>query len=104
MSAPAQLIVTTRVAIVIKMATFMPVLVVVCVQFCLIARVGTALFIQVLGVLTMNATRLEVLVFALGGTLPAVAFVVAATAIVTELALLPLAMLMMVGAAIASIV
>jgi hypothetical protein len=86
------------------MATFMPVLVVVCTQFCLIVRFGRALFVRVLGVLAMDATGLEVLVFALGETLPVLAFVVAATAIVTELVLLALAMLTMMVAAIASIV
>jgi hypothetical protein len=52
-----------------------------------------ALFVQVLGMLAMDATGLEVHVFALGGTLPVVAFVLAATAIVAELVLLALAML-----------
>ncbi len=65
---------------------------------------GTALFVQVLGVLAVDATGLEVLVFALGGTLPVVAFVVAMTAIVVELVLLVLAMLMMMVATVASIV
>jgi hypothetical protein len=94
MSAPVGLTVATRVAIVIIMATFVPALV-VCVQFCLIARVGTALVVRVLGVLAMDATGLEVIVFVLGGTLPVIAFVLAATAIVAELALLALAMLTM---------
>jgi hypothetical protein len=67
MSALARLIVATRVAIVIAMATFVPALVVVCARFCLIARVGTALFVQVLGVLAVDAIGLEVLVFVLGG-------------------------------------
>jgi hypothetical protein len=93
MSAPAGLIVATRVAIVIIMATFVPALVVVCAQFCLIAWVGTALFVQVLGVLAVDATGLEVLVFALWGTLPVVAVVVV-TAIIAELVLLASAMLM----------
>jgi hypothetical protein len=86
------------------MATFVPVLVVICAQFCLIARVGTALFVQVLGLLAVDATGLEVLVFVLRGTLPVIAFVVATTAIVAELALLALAMLTMMVAAVASIV
>jgi hypothetical protein len=42
--------------------------------------------------LAVDATGLEVLVFAFGGTLPVVTFVVAATAVVAELALLMLAM------------
>ncbi len=104
MIAPAQLIVATCVAIVVIMTAFVPVLVVVCAQFCLIARVGTALFVRVLGVLAVDATGLEVLVLALGGTLPAVAFVVAATAIVAELALLASAMLTTMVAAVASII
>jgi hypothetical protein len=86
------------------MATFVPALVVLCTQFCLIARVGMALSVQVLGVLAMDATGLEVLVFALGGTLPVVAFVIATTAAIAELALLTLAMLTMMVAAVASIV
>jgi hypothetical protein len=86
------------------MATFVPALVVVCAQFCLIMRAGMALFIQVLGVLAVDVTGLEVLVFTLGGTLPVVAFVVATTAIIAELALLVLAMLTTMVATIASIV
>jgi hypothetical protein len=86
------------------MATFVPALVVVCTRFCLIARVDMELFVLVLGVLTVDATGLEVLVFALGETLPVVAFIVAATAIVAELALLGLAMLTTMVAAIASII
>jgi hypothetical protein len=75
--------------------TFVPALVVVCAQFLmhLVAWVGTALLVQVLGMLAMDATGLEVLVFALGGTLPVIVFVVAVTAIIAELALLTLAML-----------
>ncbi len=61
-----------------------------------------ALFVQILGMLAENATGLEVLVFALGGTIPVVAFVIAATAVITELALLASAMLMTVVAAITS--
>ncbi len=45
--------------------------------------------------LAVDATGLEALVFVLGGTLPVVAFVVTATAIVAELALLVPAMLTM---------
>jgi hypothetical protein len=86
------------------MATFVPVLVVVCAQFCLIARVGTTLFVRVLELLAMDATGLEVLIFALGGTLPVVAFIVAATAAVAELALLASAMLTMTVATVALIV
>jgi hypothetical protein len=63
-----------------------------------------ALFVRVLGVLAVDGIGLEVLVFALGGTLPVVAFVVAMTAVITELALLALAMLTMMVAAVASIV
>ena len=105
MRVPAQLIATTCVAIII-VVTFMPALVVVCAQFlmCLVARIGTALFIRVLGMLTVDATGLEVLVFALGGTLPVVAFVVAATAIIGELGLLAAAMLTTMLAAVVSIV
>jgi hypothetical protein len=104
MSAPAQLIVTTRVAIVVVMATFVPALVVVCTQFCLIARVDTALFVQVLGVLTVDATWLEVLVFVLGGTLPVVAFVLTTTAVIAELVLLTSSMLITMVAAVSLIV
>jgi hypothetical protein len=86
------------------MATFVPALVVVCTRSCLIARIDTELFVLVLGVLTMDATGLEVLVFALGETLPVVAFIVAVTAIVAELALLGLAMLTTMVAAVASII
>jgi hypothetical protein len=104
MGAPTQLIVATHVAIVVIMATFVPAFVVVCAQFCLIAQIGTALFIQVLGVLAGDATGFEVLVFALRGTLPVVVFVVAMTAIITELVLLVLAMLTTMVAAVALIV
>jgi hypothetical protein len=100
-----RLIVTTCVAIVDVLATFVPALVVdVCAQFCLIARVGMALFVQVLGVLAVDATGLEVLFFMLGGTLPVIASVVAATAIIPELALPALAMLTTMVAAIALII
>jgi hypothetical protein len=58
----------------------------------------------VLGALAVDATWLEVLVFALGGTLPVVAFVVAATAVVAELALLASAMLTMMVAVVVLIV
>jgi hypothetical protein len=105
MRAPARLIVATCVAIVVVM-TVMLAPVVVCVQFwmCLIAWIGGTLFIRLLGVLVMDATGLEVLVFALGGTLPVVAFVVIATAVVAELALLASAMLRTMVAAITLIV
>jgi hypothetical protein len=86
------------------MATFVPALVVVCAQFCLIARVGTALFVRVLGVLAGDTTGLEVLVFVLGGTLPVIAFVIAATGVIAELALLASAMLTTMVAAVALIV
>jgi hypothetical protein len=104
MRTPARLIVATPVAIVIVMASFMPALVVACRQFCLIARVGTAVFVRVLGVLAVDATGLKVLVFTLGGTLPVVAFVVAAIAVIVELALLASAMLPKMVAAVALIV
>ncbi len=104
MIAPARLIVATHVAIVVIMITFVPALVVVCVWFCLIAQVGMALFVQVLGVLAVDATGLEVLVFALRGTLPVVGFVAAVTAIIAELVLHALAMLMTMVAAVALIV
>ncbi len=58
-----------------------------------------ALFIQVHGKLAVDATGLEVLFFVLGGTVPVVAFVIAA-----ELALLASAMLTMMVAAVALIV
>jgi hypothetical protein len=103
MSAPAQLIIATCVVIVVIMANFVPVLVVVSAQFCLIVRVGMALFVRLLGVLAVDATGLEVLVFALRGTLPVVAFVIAATAVIAELALLTLAMLTTMVAAVALI-
>jgi hypothetical protein len=83
------------------MATFVPALVVVCVQFCLIVCVGMALFVRVLHMLAVNATGLEVLVVALKGTLPVVVFVVAATAVVAELVLLAAAMLTTMVAAVA---
>jgi hypothetical protein len=85
------------------MATFVPVLVVVGAQFCLIARAGMALFVQVLGVLAVDAIGLEVLIFALGLTFPVVVFVVAATAVNAELAMLVLAMLTTMVAATPSI-
>jgi hypothetical protein len=90
--------------IVVVMATFAPALVVVvCAQFCLVAWVGTALFVQVLDLLAVDATGLEVLFFALGGTLPVVAFVVAMTAVIAELALLALAMLTTIVTTVVSI-
>ncbi len=104
MSVPARLIVATCVAIVIIMATFVPSLVVFCMQFCLIAWVGMAFFVRVLSVLGMDAPGLEVLVFVLGETLPVVAFVVAAPAIIAELALLVLAMLTAMVAAVVLII
>ncbi len=52
----------------------------------------------------MDATGLEVPVFTLWGTLPVIAFVIAATAVIAELALLPSAMLTTMVAAVASIV
>jgi hypothetical protein len=63
-----------------------------------------ALFVQVLGMLAMDATGLEVLVFALRRTLPVNTLVIAATAVVLELALLMLAMLTTMVATIALIV
>jgi hypothetical protein len=58
----------------------------------------------VLGVLSVDAIGLEVLVLALGGTLPVITFFVAATTVIVELALLVLAMLTMMVAAVALIV
>ena len=57
-----------------------------------------------LGILAMDATGLEVPVFTLWGTLPVIAFVIAATAVIAELALLPSAMLTTMVAAVASII
>jgi hypothetical protein len=98
MLAPVQLIVATSVAIIVVVA-FVPtlVVVVVCAQFvmCLVAQIGTTLFVGVVGMLAMDATGLEVLVLTLGGTLPVVALVVAVTAIVAELVLLASAMMTM---------
>jgi hypothetical protein len=86
--------------------TFVPALVVVCAQFLmhLVVWVGTALLVQVLGMLAMDATGLEVLVFVLSGTLPVVAFVITATAIVVELTMLASAMLTTMVTAVALIV
>jgi hypothetical protein len=71
MLAPAQLIVATGVAVIVVVA-IMPVLAVavVCAWFvtCLVALVGRALFVQVVGMLAVNTTGLEVLTLALGGT------------------------------------
>jgi hypothetical protein len=72
MLAPAQLIVATGVAIIVVVAVLSVLVdVVVCVQFVmrLVAQIGMALFIQVVGVLSMDATGLEVLVRVLVGTL-----------------------------------
>jgi hypothetical protein len=54
--------------------------------------------------LAVDATGLEVLVFALRGTLLVIAFVVAATAIIAELVLLTLAMLTTMVATITLII
>ncbi len=102
MNAPVQLIVATRVAIVDVMTVVLS-LVVVCTRF-LIAWAGTALFVQVLGVLAVNATGLEVLFFAFRGTLSVVVFVLVVTAVIAELALLALAMLTSMVATVALIV
>jgi hypothetical protein len=63
---------------------------VVCAWFVmhLVARVGMALFVQVVGMLVVNTAGLEALALALRGTLLVVACVAVATAIVVELALL----------------
>jgi hypothetical protein len=61
----------------------------------LVARIGTALLVMVVGMLAMDATGLEVLALALRGTLLVVAFVFNATAIVAELVLLASAMMTM---------
>jgi hypothetical protein len=92
MHAPTQLIVDTGVAIII-VVTVVPALVVVCAQFLMqvVAWIGTALFVWVFGMLAVDATGLEVFVFVLGGNLPVVALVVAATAVVVEPVLLALA-------------
>jgi hypothetical protein len=98
-----QLIVATGVAIVVVVAVVLVlVVVVVCAQFVtrLVARADTALFVQVVGVLGMYATGLEVLVLVLGGTLLVVVLVVAPTAIVAELLLLASAMMTMTIVAI----
>jgi hypothetical protein len=52
----------------------------------------------------MDAIGLEVLVFALGGTLPVITFFVTVTAVIAELALFVLAMLMTMVAAVVLIV
>jgi hypothetical protein len=74
---------------------------VVCAQFvmCLIAWIGTALFVLVVGVLAVNTAGLEALALALRGALLVVAFVVVmlvviATAVVAKLALLASTMMM----------
>ncbi len=54
----------------------------------LVARVGMAFFVQVVGVLAVNTTGLEVLALALRGTLLVIAFVVVVTTIVAEIVLL----------------
>jgi hypothetical protein len=83
--------VTCGVAIVVEVA-FVPALfvTVVCAWFetGLVAWVGMALFVQVVGVLTMNTAGLKALAIVLWGTLLVFAFVVIATTIVVELALL----------------
>jgi hypothetical protein len=68
---------------------------IVCMRFvmCLVALIGMALFVQVVGVLAANTAGLEVLALALGLTLLVVAFVVVVTAIIAELALLALTMM-----------
>ncbi len=68
-----QLVLATSVAIVVVVAVvpaLVVVVVVVCVQFVmrLVAQIGTAVFVQVVGILTVYATGLEVLVLLLGGT------------------------------------
>ncbi len=68
---------------------------VVCAWFVtrLVARVGMAFFVQVVGVLAVNMAGLEALALVLRGALLVVAFVVIATAVVAELALLALTMM-----------
>jgi hypothetical protein len=55
---------------------------------CLVARVGMALFVRVVGVLAVNTAGLEALALTLRGTLLVVVFIVIAAALVAELALL----------------
>ena len=62
---------------------------------CLVARVGMALFVRVVGVLAVNTAGLEALALTLRGTLLVVVFVVVATAVVAELALLVSTMMTM---------
>ncbi len=63
---------------------------VVCTQFVtrLVAQVGMALFVRVVGMLAVNTAGLEALALALRETLLVVVFVVVVTTVVTELALL----------------
>ncbi len=68
----------------------------------LVARVGMALFVQVVGVLAVNTAGLEAFALVLRGTLLVVAFVVVATAIVAELALLALTTMMTTIVVVAS--
>jgi hypothetical protein len=68
----------------------------VCTQFImrLIAWIGMALFIQMVGVLAVKTAGLEALALVLRGTLLVVALVLFATTIITELVLLALTMMM----------
>jgi hypothetical protein len=102
--APARLIVATSVAIILVVAV-VPALVVVvraCLGGCfLVARVGTALFVQVLSVFAMHMTGLEILVRALGGTLLVVLLVVVASTTITKLGVLALTVLSTIIAIVA---
>ncbi len=62
---------------------------------CLVVWVGTALFVQVVGVLAVNTAGLEALALALRGTLLVIAFFVVTTAVIAELALLASTMMTM---------
>jgi hypothetical protein len=93
MLASAQLVAATATGVTILVVMdVMPalVVVVVCAQLVaqLVVRVCTALFVQVIGVLIMYATGLEVLVLALEGFLLVVVLVATVTAVVSKLVLL----------------
>jgi hypothetical protein len=60
----------------------------------LVAQIGTALFVRVVGVLAVNTAELEALSLVLRGALLVVMFVVIMAAIVAELALLTSTMMM----------
>jgi hypothetical protein len=68
---------------------------------CLVAWIGTALFVQVVGLLAMNMAGLEAHALTLRGPLLLVTFVLFATTILAELALLRLTMMMTTIAVVA---